>query len=377
MCVTATESVKDKASILVVDDNPLIINVVRSLLASQGYQVFTCANGAEALGVLDKKTVDVIVCDVMMPEIDGYGLHEKVRANTTLAHIPFIFLTALDDREEVLKGHEAGADDYIVKPFEPRELLSVVKGKVVRSHYLKNISEQRYESYRKNVIHTLSHEFRTPLVAINTGTELLIDQKANLDNKKVVGLLEAIRRGGLRLEKLVNDFMLLQQLEAGIQQRMYDNRASVVDCGDLILNVLESEREAIEKEGFVLTHNFVNHGVKVKVYEPHIQDIISRLLSNAVKFAGEKKEIEVVLYTQEQEVVIEIRDRGIGFDVNKIKEAIDVFGQIDRARLEQQGGGLGLAIANRYVAINRGRLDFEQRSGGGSIVSVILPLDCH
>ncbi len=375
--MTATESVKDKASILVVDDNPLIINVVRSLLASQGYQVFTCANGAEALGVLDKKTVDVIVCDVMMPEIDGYGLHEKVRANTTLAHIPFIFLTALDDREEVLKGHEAGADDYIVKPFEPRELLSVVKGKVVRSHYLKNISEQRYESYRKNVIHTLSHEFRTPLVAINTGTELLIDQKANLDNKKVVGLLEAIRRGGLRLEKLVNDFMLLQQLEAGIQQRMYDNRASVVDCGDLILNVLESEREAIEKEGFVLTHNFVNHGVKVKVYEPHIQDIISRLLSNAVKFAGEKKEIEVVLYTQEQEVVIEIRDRGIGFDVNKIKEAIDVFGQIDRARLEQQGGGLGLAIANRYVAINRGRLDFEQRSGGGSIVSVILPLDCH
>jgi signal transduction histidine kinase len=366
--------VAENGSVLVVDDNPLIVNVLKSLLSSAGYQVFTSGDGQEALTCLEKKCVDVIICDVMMPKMDGYELHHCVRGKPELSHIPFLFLTALSDNLEVHRGKETGADDYLVKPFDPRDLLAVVRGKVTRSRSLKNLSEEKYDSYRKKVIHTLSHEFRTPLVAINTGTELLLEQQGNLDERKMLNLLEAIRRGGQRLERLVNDFMLMQQIEAGIAKRLFDTRATVRSVGDMVSQFADSKRDGLVAEGFKFEINNLAPDAEVAVYEPQVHDVLSRLLSNAAKFSPNQKEIEIYVYAQDQEVVIEVRDRGLGMDLAKVRQAIDVFGQIDREKLEQQGGGLGLAIANRYAAINKGRLDFENRKGGGTTVSLILPL---
>ena len=370
MSTTATE----QGSILIVDDNPLITNVVKGLLTAENYRVHTCANGSEALGVLQDKKVDVGICDVMMPEMDGYALQHKLRENAELAHIPFVFLTALSDVTERTRGLESGADEYLMKPFEPRDLLSVVKGKVLRSNYLRTMAEHKYESYRKKVLHTLSHEFRTPLVAINTGAELLIESRDALEQKKVVALLEAIRRGGQRLEKLVNDFMLLQQIDAGVAQRLFTQKAAPYDLASIAELVTEQVASHAQSDGYVVHFkNLVEHAL-VQVYEPQVQDILSRLLQNAIKFSAKVKEIEVVVMPHDVEVAVEVRDRGIGLDVTKVKEACDAFGQINRERLEQQGGGLGLAIANRYAVINGGRLEFESRPDGGSVVSLILPL---
>ncbi|MBN8549286.1 MAG: response regulator [Deltaproteobacteria bacterium] len=368
--------VSENGSVLVVDDNPLIVNVLKSLLGSAGYQVFTSTNGEEALDCLGQKSVDVIICDVMMPRMDGYELHHKVRDKSELSHIPFLFLTALSDNLEVHRGKEIGADDYLVKPFDPHALLAVVRGKVARSRNLKTLSEEKYDSYRKKVIHTLSHEFRTPLVAINTGTELLLEQQGRLDGQKMLGLLEAIRRGGQRLERLVNDFMLMQQIEAGIAAKLFATRACPRAVAEMLTQFVEGKSAGLAEEGFSIEFNNLCREAEVMVYEPHIHDILSRLVSNAVKFSATSPthHIEICAYMQEQEVVIEVRDRGIGIDPAKVRQAIDVFGQIDREKLEQQGGGLGLAIASRYAAINKGRLEFESRSGGGTTVSLTLPV---
>ncbi|MCO6432270.1 MAG: response regulator [Deltaproteobacteria bacterium] len=367
-------NVENQAAVLVVDDNPLIVNVLRSLLVSEKYHVYVSNNGAEAMDVLNSKGIDLIICDVMMPRMDGYQLHESVRKKPELSHIPFIFLTALSDSGEVSKGREAGADDYIVKPFDPRELLSIVRGKVIRSKNLKYAGEEKYDSFRRRIIHTLSHEFRTPLVAINTGTELLLEQKQSIDESKMHHLLEAIRRGGQRLERLVTDFMLLQQIEAGIAQRLYDTRAENKAIAALVWEILESHSEVIQQEGFEVKVTDRSEGRKCKVYEPHIRDIVWRLISNSMKFREKETLIEIVLYLQSEDMILEVRDRGVGIDPQQIKEAIDIFGQLNRDKLEQQGGGLGLAIATRYASINKGRLEFDKRPGGGSIVSLALPL---
>lgn len=361
-------------SILVVDDNPLISNVLQSLFAANNMNVYTCANGVEGLKTLEDKVVDVIVCDVMMPEMDGYAFHEAVRGNSDYSHIPFLFLTSLSSSTEVHSGQEQGIDGYLTKPFDPKELLSVIKGKLQRSRELKVGSEERYDSYRKRVIHTLSHEFRTPLVAINTGTELLLEQSANLEVEKIRSLLEAIQRGGQRLERLVNDFMLLQQIEAGVAARLFANRSAEKQVKELAITFFEAQRSWVEEEGFNYLVKSHCEDEIIKVYEPHILDILQRLLSNATKFSDKIKEVEVVAYPQENEVVIEVRDRGIGLDEERIKEAIDVFGQIDRERLEQQGGGLGLAIASRYAYINGGRLEFNNRKDGGAVAALLLPI---
>jgi len=367
------ELTTEAPTLLVVDDNPLITNVLKSLFASEGYNVFVSSNGAEALEVLTKKMVDLIICDVMMPTMDGYELHHRVREKSELSHIPFVFLTALGDNVEINKGKETGADDYVVKPFDPKDLLSLVKGKVARSKTLKNFVEERYDSYRKKVIHTLSHEFRTPLVAINTGTELLIDQHGHLDEKRAQHVLEAIRRGGQRLERLVNDFMLLQQIEAGVAQRLYNNRKSKRPVSDTLNSYSEAKSDFIKAEGFNFKLVDSTDGAEFEVYEAQIFDILDRFVSNAVKFKSDKLELEIHASTYDGKVAIEVRDRGIGMDVKRVKEALDVFGQLDREKLEQQGGGLGLAIASRYAAINHGSVEFENRKGGGSVVTLILP----
>ena len=367
------ESIQEKASILVVDDNPLIVNVLKSLLGSVNYTVFCSSNGNEALDILSSKSIDVIVCDVMMPHMDGYDLHEQVRQRSELSHIPFVFLTALSSEDERKEGKLVGADDYLVKPFDPTELLAVVQGKVKRSKHLRNMSEQQYDSYRKRVIHTLSHEFRTPLVAINTGTELLLEQDGTIENPKVANLLQAIQRGGQRLEKLVNDFMLLQQIEAGIAARLFDSRHRIRDLVKVVEDFADATRKEIEDQGFVLSSDIASPATLVDIYEPQILDILNRFISNSVKFHKGQKEIELQVYPLAEEVAIEVRDRGIGLDIDKVNEAIDVFGQIDRDRLEQQGGGLGLAIANRYASINYGRLEFENRKEGGAVARLILP----
>jgi len=345
---------EERASILVVDDNPLIVNVLTCLLTSEDYRVFTSANGKEAREMLEGKSIDVIICDVMMPEMDGYAFHDFVRSRGDYCHIPFVFLTGLSSDDEKTKGRETGADDYLVKPFDPRNLLSIVRGKVLRSRRLRNHSDERYENFRKRVIHTLSHEFRTPLVAINTGAELLLDQEAENISPRAQSLIAAIQRGGQRLERLVTDFMLLQQIEAGIARRLFESRAEVFDVADTVCSFAESRYKELRLQGFTLICHCLCKQAHVRVYEAQVHDIMERLLNNAVKFSKD--------------------DRGIGLDLDRVHEAIDLFGQLDRERFEQQGGGLGLAIASRYAEIQGGGLEFNGRKGGGSAVGLILPI---
>lgn len=374
----SSEAIENKPAILIVDDNPLIVNVLRSLLLAENYNVCTAHNGKEALDLLSRNAVDVIVCDVMMPKMDGYQLHHHVRQCVENSHIPFVFLTALDHEDEMRQGMEAGADEYITKPFDPRILISVVRGKVLRSKGLRTSTDQRYDSFRKRVIHTLSHEFRTPLVAINTGTEMLLEQvikdHGNLEIEKVQGLLEAIHRGGQRLERLVTDFMLLQQIEAGIAERLHRDRAANHKAANIFNTFLSCVTEGFEREKFVVSSENMLDDAMIFVYEPHIIEILKRIAGNALKFKSDKREVKLFGYVEERNVVIEVRDRGIGFEPSRIKEAIETFGQIDREKLEQQGGGLGLAIASKYAKINSSKLEFAKRVGGGSVVSLILPL---
>ncbi len=366
------ESSLQEASVLVVDDNPLIVSVLRSLLNAEQYEVHCCDNGEDAMKVLEKRQVDLIICDVMMPRMGGYELHEVVRGKSDFSHIPFVFLTALDGNEDRTKGRESGADDYVTKPFDPKELVSLVKGKINRSKNLRKHSEDKYDNYRRKVLHTLSHEFRTPLVAINTGTELLLEQNS-LDQDKVKNLVQAIQRGGMRLERLVNDFMLMQQIEAGLAQRLFDTRAVEIPVEKLKESVLLHVRSQLIEVG--ATHEVLSLvGDKVtRVYEPQILDIMSRIVNNSLKFSKPPLHVEFAFTPLDGEVAFEVRDRGVGFNPEKMREAIDLFQQIDRDKMEQQGSGVGLTIASRYAKIHGGRLEFELREGGGAVVSLILP----
>lgn len=372
--VVGLDTDKTAGVILVVDDNPLILTVLRNILRSADYEVVTCENGQEALQTLEHQRVDLILCDVLMPKMDGYSLHRAVRSKSNLVDTPFVFLTALDQREEIEHGKGVGADDYLTKPFEPTELLSVIKGKILRARAQKEAVEERFEGFRKKIIHTLSHELRTPLVGINTGTELLLEQGDDLDLKKTRSLLEAIRRGGERLERMVNDFITLQQLEAGVSKKTFETRAVPTRVRRLIDTFAEIYGTTLVSQGFNLDLSVQCSDERVLVYEAHVYDILERLIQNAMKFSLSRKKVELSVAPLERDLHISVGDYGRGIEVSRIRQALEVFGQLDRDKLEQQGGGLGLPIATRYAEICNGSLEFANRPEGGTIVTLKLPL---
>src|SRR5438093_360425 len=129
-------------SVLVIDDNADILENTAEILDLAGYKTFTAENGKKGVDIALKEKLDLIVCDIMMPELDGYGVLHLLRKNAETQHIPFIFLTAKTERSDFRKGMEMGADDYITKPFEDIELLNAIEMRLKKSEIL----EQKYAS---------------------------------------------------------------------------------------------------------------------------------------------------------------------------------------------------------------------------------------
>lgn len=167
--------------------------------------------------------------------------------------------------------------------------------------------------------------------------ELLLEHKNSLDSEKATNLLEAVRRGGLRLERLVKDFLILQQMEAGITQEIFASHASHVSVSELVERFMGFRAPAYQQEGIELLVSDHSDGVAVKVVESNILDCVDRLVSNAAKFSETIKVVEIEIETQGQEVRISVKDRGCGIDAADVEDAFNTFNQINRESKEQQG----------------------------------------
>ncbi len=365
----------EQAKVLVVDDNASFLAVIAEFLRNSGYFVLPANTSDLGLQLLHQTTPDLIISDVMMPGIDGHELYDIVRQSPEWCEIPFLYLTALSDPNDIRRGKERGCDDYLIKPFNPEELLSVIRGKLSTAKKRKTLNEEKMDVYRRRIIHTLSHEFRTPLVAINTGTELLLDQHQQLETDRVKNLLESVYRGGQRLQRLVNDFMTLQQIDSGRAAITHQNHCRVCSLGVIAESAIEYFQSTLGETKApieLLIPPGAESSANVFVHDIQVVEIVSRLLSNAHKF-GSEKPISVSISIDENRAAIHVRDQGPGLAAEMFEKAIQTFTQINREKLEQQGAGLGLTIANYYTELNGGALSFQNPDGGG--VEAIIAFD--
>jgi two-component system sensor histidine kinase/response regulator len=360
-------------NLLVVDDNPLILSAIKNLLELHNHHVLTAYDGEEASKVLEHEKVDLIISDIMMPKLDGINLFKRLRSSSSHWHIPFIFLTAVDNPNDIKDAKAIGADDYVTKPFDPEQLLSLIQGKLSRSKLLRHTYEEMYSSFRRNVIQTLSHEFKTPLLAVTTGSEFLMSQDLSQLPEHMREMVGIIHRGGKRLRSLVDDFITFQRIEAGMANQVYESQAQSVPFSQLLVEVVESRRS----QGHInLDLHIADDAANLQVwsYEPHLVDAINRILINAQKFSKQGDPTELHLIRDHQMLILQVMDRGRGIDHKRSQEAMEFLQQLDRDRYEQQGVGLGLAIAERYAHINGGRIQIRGRDGGGTTVELILPI---
>lgn len=359
----------DRYTVLVVDDQTNFLLGISDFLTNSGYLVATATTAELALAALKQRTPDIILSDVLMPGTDGHKFYDIVKQNPEWCDLPFVFLSAATDPDTIRKGKDQGADDFLTKPFNPDELLAVLRGKLRSAKRRKTLTEEKMDVYRKRIIHTLSHEFRTPLVAINTGTELLLDQHNQLETDRVKNLLESVYRGGQRLQRLVNDFMTLQQIDSGRAELTYRNNVrtcSLSTCAEQAIEFFQNGLGEQKAQVLLTLPEHGDGGSQISAYDAQVIEAIHRLMNNAVKFASLDKPIHVSVTCDDTSATVRIRDFGPGVPPEMFEKAVQRFGQINREKLEQQGCGLGLTITNYYIELNGGTMSLQNPAGGGA-----------
>lgn len=365
-----------RATVLVVEDDPNIREIVAMILHDEGYRVLRAEEGTAALALVQQERPALIVSDVKMPGLDGFGLCEQVRANRDLAQIPFIFLTASDERADVRHGMVLGADDYLTKPFEAEELVAAVQVRLARAAEARAAIERAGTDLQDSIVRSLTHEFRTPLALVAGYTDLLESDGQALGREEFDQVLHGLHSGSARLMSLVEDFLLLTQIETGVVAREAARVPFQPIVPDPVIERAVAQAQAAAGARSVhLSVDCRTAEVMVAICPEHLAQIAGRLLDNAIKFSKpDGGRVEVTTGCRGDEWRLAVRDQGIGIPPEVLPWIFQAFRQVDRARLEQQGSGVGLTIVRGLAEVYGGRVIVESTPSQGSTFVVTLPL---
>jgi len=363
-------------SILVVEDDAATLSIVSFILEEAGYRVLQANCGRQALSLVEKVRPHLIVSDVVMPDLSGFELCQRLRSDAAMSQIPFIFLTAQADRSHMRQGMALGADDYLVKPFEPEELLSAVSVRLARAAETQAIVAQATDDLKGVVVQTLTHELRTPLALMLGYTELLETIGLGMGEVDLQMILQGLYTGTRRLMGMAEDLLMLTRLESGLFAAHMDELPGRTDEPDhMVGSTVGGLQGQARARGVALSLRLGTPAASVAIDPLFLQEIVRRLTDNAIKFSKEQGG-RVLVSTRSEGAgwVLEVADTGCGIRQEALGWIFQAFRQADRAKIEQQGVGLGLAIVRGLVEVYEGRVSVESVEGKGSRFSVWLPV---
>lgn len=364
------------ARILVVEDSAVMADAIRDVLEMAGHQVATAADGVEGLMAIPKVGPDLIISDVMMPRMDGFEFYQAVRANAAWVFIPFIFLTAKGQEEDILEGKRLGVDDYLVKPYNPEHLLATVESKLVRARTVSQAAAAEMESMKRAITQVLGHELRTPLTWIQGYTELLLGEASTMTPEELHQSLQSIKTGSDRLARLVEDAVTLIMLDTGQAKEEFDLTCRVED--ELFLDVEQTlERLAVQaRQRKVRLEAQIPPDLPAVTIAPRFfSEALVRLVDNGIKFSrsGVDSYVIVSALNRPAEIEIVVSDNGIGIAEDQLDQIFKPLVQLNRSKHEQQGMGLGLTVAKGLIELHGGRIWVESKLGEGTQVHFTLP----
>ncbi len=366
--------------ILVVEDDRMLRVMLVEMLAAEGYEVMAAPDGLEALDLMEQRCPDLILADIMMPRMDGFAFYNAVQGRSEWVLIPFIFLTAKSDQEDILAGKALGVEDYLTKPFTDEELFVALDARLKRARAIREASNVELDRLKQQIINILGHELRTPLTYIAGYTSLAMSEATeapNLTHKQFRELLQGIKVGSDRLQRLVEDFMLIFDLDSGTVAANFEMMADYYpDLGALIAHtVLSYEPQAAERN-VILEVDVPQELPSVMLYEEYFVNALGRLVSNAIKFSRNREagsRVAISAKATDGWVEIAVADNGIGIAPDQVDKLFASFRQLNRERMEQQGLGLGLYIAQKIIRMHKGDIEIQSELDVGSTFTVRLP----
>jgi two-component system sensor histidine kinase/response regulator len=364
----------EQFKILVVDDDDITRSFLGDILRHEGYQTALAENGRKAEQHLGQDVPDLIISDVMMPEVNGLDLFRWVQEEDRLQNIPFIFLTSLDDGEALISLKELGPDDYLQKPVRPRHLLATVKGKLLRKVRREEQAGREQERVRDRIRWTLSHELRTPLTIIQGISELLLTDNPTQPAGDYQDLLKNLRSQSFQLGSLIENFLLVTRLDSGVEREIWKKGAAPCSLKEVLEEAAFPWWERARSSGAHFALELPASLPQVSVYRPHLLEILRQILDNGFKFADPASPRIVVRAGEEGgQVWVTVSDNGRGIPPAQHHLLFQKLTQVDREVHEQQGSGLGLYIARELVELNGGTIALRDGSGPGAEIEVRLP----
>ena len=351
-----------QGDILVVDDKPANLRLLINILNSAGHQVRPVRDGRTALQAVQAQLPDLILLDIMMPEMDGYEVCRRLKEDPYSVGVPVIFISALDDLHDKMTSFSLGAVDYITKPFQPEEVLARVNTHLALHHLQQQLREQVAEL--DAFAHTVAHDLKNPLAFIVSMADLLKTHYPETGTPEVKSHLEKIHNNSYRLLDVIEELLLLSSV------RKQDVPLSPVDMRLVVLQARERIQLMLEEAGGELV--IPDQWPAALGYAPWIEEVWINYLSNAIKYGGQPPLLELGAEERTDGMVrYWVRDNGSGLSEEKQAVLFTEFIRLNELRI--QGYGLGLSIVRRIMDKLDGRVGVNSRPGEGSQFFFELP----
>lgn len=362
--------------ILIVDDVMSNVLLLKVLLTNEKFAIATASNGRQALEQVEKENPDLVLLDVMMPDMSGFEVAQHLKSNPNTADIPIIFLTVLNSTADIVKGFQVGANDFISKPFNKEELIIRVTHQIslvaAKRLILSKTEElQRTIAGRDKLYSVIAHDLRSPMGSIKMVLNMLI---LNLPSEKIgTEMYELLTMANQTTEDV---FSLLDNLLKWTKSQIGK------------LNVVYQDVDLVEvTDGVIEIFSMVASLKKIRIREMKpekmmvnadidmLKTVVRNLLSNAIKFSKENSEVLVKMEEVDGMAVVSVQDYGCGISEEGQKKLLHTDTHFSTfGTNNEEGSGLGLLLCKDFVVKNGGKLWFTSKEGEGSIFSFSIPV---
>lgn len=356
-----------KTVLIVEDEKDLRFNL-QEMLESAGYNVLSAINGNEALELTSHIEPDLILSDIRMPDMDGIELLKSLQLNSLTANIPFIFLTAKVEMQDLREGMVLGADDYLMKPYKIDDVLNAINSRLKKKeNHLKTVHD-----FKKMLAKKIPHELLTPLVGILGFSDLIKCELESLSTEEIKSMAEKIQNSGLRLRRRITKLTMYIDLLALAEKKDEINQQQDFCDIDFVLTQLQLKNKVSRIDSKPDFH-FDCDEASLKVNEQHLECLFNELIENSIKFSEPGTPIEIIGRSVGEAYRIQITDFGHGMGELDTRH-IDLFNQNGFEYEIAEGLGIGLAIVKKIVELYNGKLNIESEPEVFTCVKIELPL---
>ena len=363
-------------TILIVDDNQTNIILLQAILKRAKYNTVSATNGADALRIMQEMHPDLVLLDIMMPEMDGYEVARRKDEIEDIQSIPFLFVTALSDTNSMVKGFKAGCSDFITKPFNTEEILIRIHHQIINVENRRIINSKNEElksliRNRDKLYAVVAHDLRSPLGTIKSVLDILDE---NL-NSEIIGfelydLLHATTESADELFGLLENLLFWTRTQMG--KLIFQPKEIMIT--DAVTDAIKATSSMSNIHRIDISYSDNTGNATVLADKNMITTVIRNILANAIKFSDEDSSIEIETKIVDNQLSCSITDHGCGMD-DEVKQALQQQISITTTgKHQEEGTGLGLTLCREFIRAHNGNLSFESEMNVGTTFTFTIPL---